>query len=292
MNSFDYETVVMGKSTGYIDTDYRQMIARDVRLNRLFTNIPRQAGNVLDIGCGGGTITNCIAFQYKKAHVYGCDVSKTAVTIAQKSATRGEKFAVIKHSKFPYKTNTFDLCVCFDVLEHVPDVHQFMRETKRVLKSDGRIFFAIPCEGEPWSLTWWLQKLHIGDRLTYKHVGHIHPEFTHEYIRRLFQMYGFDVQRITYSEHFVTQCLRFIRFILPKELLERMIGTGRAEKYYDRSIVRETRRPPRKNFFMYVREIWLRLSVVFDAMENTEDRLFAYSGFAAWKMIVLATKKR
>ena len=288
--TFNYETVVMGKSTDFKDEDYESLIARDVRLQRLIESLPIIKGKMLDIGCGGGTITNCLAYKYPKMKLYGCDISKTAIRLARKSQPARAIFFVISDDKFPYKSNYFDACICFDVLEHVPDPEKFIAETKRVLKRGGVIFFAVPCEGQPWSLTWILQKLTIGDKLTYKHVGHIHPEFNHAYIEGLFKKHGFRISSVTYSEHFLTQCVRFIRFILPKELLELFLGTRRAEAYYDRSIVRSQHIREHCGAVMAIRDLWLRMAPPFDFIEHVEATLGKHNEFTAWKMLLLAKK--
>lgn len=286
---FNYETIVMGKSVHMTGEDYVELIKRDVRLQRLVEVLALKQGKLLDIGCGGGTITNCLAYVYPKMHHFGCDISAHAIDVAKKTAPKRAEFSVMSKKKFPYKRNTFDVCICFDVLEHVPDLRLFLAETRRVLKKHGILFFAIPCEGQPWSLTWFLMKLRIGHRLTYKHVGHIHPEFTHTYVRNLFQEYNFNISSVTYSEHFITQCTRFIRFILPKEILELIMGS-RAEKYYDSSLVKGNSSTPALDSVMITRIVWLWFGKVFDLVENIETRVFKHVEFSAWKMLIYATK--
>lgn len=290
-SNFDYEDAIMGMEAGGIDT-HDGILARDVRLKRLVEYIDVPRGTILDIGCGGGTITNFLANTYPNTRVFGCDISKKAISVAKKNAPKRAAFGVIVNGRFPYKDKFFDACICFDVLEHVPDADLFLSETKRVLKKGGLIYFAIPCEGQPWSLTWFLQKLHFGDKLTYKHVGHIHPEFTHSYIRGLFKKHGFRIQSVTYSEHFLTQCIRFIRFIIPKELLEFVMGTSSAQRYYDRALVGQGRGRPPSGVIAWVRKLWLKFGVVFDTIENAESHLLKQRAFTAWKMLVLARTSR
>ncbi|MEK7801706.1 MAG: methyltransferase domain-containing protein, partial [Pseudomonadota bacterium] len=145
-SNFDYEDVIMGMETGGIDT-HDGILARDVRLKRLVEYVDIPGGSILDIGCGGGTITNFLADTYPNTRVSGCDISKSAISIAKKHAHKRTSFGVIADGKFPYKDKFFDACICFDVLEHVPDPDLFLSETKRVLKKGGLIYFAVPCEG-------------------------------------------------------------------------------------------------------------------------------------------------
>jgi hypothetical protein len=135
--------------------------------------------------------------------------------------------------------------------------------------------------------------MRIGHTLTYKHVGHIHPEFTHAYIRKVFAKNKFDVISVSYSEHFITQCVRFIRFILPKEALELIFGSKHAEKYYDRAIVtKERQHEAKKGMLSTVRNAWLAFGVVFDAIERTEASLLRHWPVAAWKILVYAQKTK
>lgn len=289
LGHFDYETVVMGMKAGNGD-DFEALVRRDVRLKRLTETVHLTKAKILDIGCGGGTISNFLAHTYPQSQVHGCDVSRQAIELAKKYGHRRTSFGVIKNGKFPYKSGFFDACICFDVLEHVPDVETFLSETRRVLKKGGIIYFAIPCEGQFLSLTWFLQKIRIGHTLTYKHVGHIHPEFTHRVVRDLFEKNKFSVLNVTYAEHFVTQCVRFIRFILPKEALEYFLGSKSAEQYYDRSIVTAQKEHRSQGFFVLVRKLWLGLGVLFDVIENTDALLFKHMPVTAWKILLYAKK--
>lgn len=241
----------------------------------------------MDIGCGGGVLTHCLSGMYPNAEFYGCDISRTAIKYAKQKVDSKVRFAVINREKFPYKTNFFDVCYCFDVLEHVQNVQSFLSETKRVLKKNGYLFMAIPCEGQPFSITWFMQKIGIGNKLTYKHTGHIHSEFTHEFIRKLLSEQGFTILSLSYCEHIITQLIRFSRFIIPKEILEHLIGSRKAERYYDRSVTKMGVNNGKFDFFMMVRNLWLKTNYLFDKIENIDAQLFRNNELTAWKIFVL-----
>jgi 2-polyprenyl-3-methyl-5-hydroxy-6-metoxy-1,4-benzoquinol methylase len=286
---FDYEDVIMGLDTKAA-FDEGQVSGTDVRLTRLLEAFPTMKGKVLDVGSGGGSITEYLARVYPKTNVYGADVSVAAIGLAKRNPQSRASYSVIRKGKLAYQSNTFDVCVCFDVLEHVPDMNDFLSEIHRVLKKGGVFFMAVPCEGQFMSLTWLLMRFGVGNHLTYKHVGHIHPEFTHEFIKGLLVGHGFSIGRVSFSEHFITQCVRFIRFILPKELLELVIGSKKASGYYDRGVLRNQKKRKTIDIFMLLRKIWLGLGVVFDFIEHAEARIFKRTGFAAWKLIIESKK--
>ncbi len=142
---FDYEDVFMGvrekKPKSYLRT-----FTQDYRLRSLIESVALEKGRLLDIGCGGGMIAESLPYYYPEGAIYGCDVSKTAIVYAKKLGSGKVKYARIKDKRFPYKDNFFDVCICLDVLEHVPDVDYFLKEVKRVLKKNGKFF---PCIRSP-----------------------------------------------------------------------------------------------------------------------------------------------
>jgi 2-polyprenyl-6-hydroxyphenyl methylase / 3-demethylubiquinone-9 3-methyltransferase len=110
----------------------------------LFKNyMPSWQGiKVLDIGCGGGLASESFAKQ--GANVSGIDLSLNSIKVAQDHAKENHlqidyQCAVAEH--IPYKENTFDVVVCFDVLEHIQDLHKVISEVYRVLKKKGYFFF-------------------------------------------------------------------------------------------------------------------------------------------------------
>jgi 2-polyprenyl-6-hydroxyphenyl methylase/3-demethylubiquinone-9 3-methyltransferase len=101
-----------------------------------------QGIKVLDIGCGGGLACEFLAKQ--KANVSGIDLSLNSIKIAEEHARESllqidYQCGVAEH--LPYDENTFDVVVCFDVLEHVEDLSKVISEAYRVLKKKGLFFF-------------------------------------------------------------------------------------------------------------------------------------------------------
>lgn len=71
--------------------------------------------NVLDVGCGNGSLI----YYLRKFDIeaYGVEISKYAMETAPKELQPFIKFGDI--TKIPYKDDSFDLVVSFDVLEHI-----------------------------------------------------------------------------------------------------------------------------------------------------------------------------
>lgn len=97
---------------------------------------------VLDIGCGGGLA--CESLAKLNACVSGIDLSLNSINIAQEHAKKNNleidyRWGVGEN--LPYQENSFDVVLCFDVLEHVDDWKKVISEAYRVLKKDGLFLF-------------------------------------------------------------------------------------------------------------------------------------------------------
>jgi 2-polyprenyl-6-hydroxyphenyl methylase/3-demethylubiquinone-9 3-methyltransferase len=100
--------------------------------------------NVLDMGCGGGILTEALA--KAGAITTGIDMSDDAINIAKKHA---EKSALaIHYEKIRIEDfadthpHEFDVITCMEMLEHVPDPFAIIQAATRLLKPNGMIFFS------------------------------------------------------------------------------------------------------------------------------------------------------
>ena len=76
---------------------YFRSFARDYRLRSLIQSVDLGKGKLLDIGCGGGMISETLPYYYPKGALYGADVSKSAITYAKKIWQR--KSSVLPHER-------------------------------------------------------------------------------------------------------------------------------------------------------------------------------------------------
>lgn len=285
--SFNYEEVFMGVMEGKPKT-YKISLKEDYRLKRLTESLKLRKGRFLDIGCGGGVLTESLYYYFPKVKFYGCDVSKQAINYARKFGSGRVIYETIKKNKLPYKNNFFDVCICLDVMEHILDVDLFLKEVKRVLKKDGKFFLIVPCEGEPFTFTWLFQKIGYGNKLTFKNWGHIHPEFTHHSIEKLLKKHKFITIKKSYSEHLIYQLTNLILYFIPKELMTLFLGKN-ASSYTDRGIIKaKTKKKVSKNPIMLFRSIWFLFSKFLRMITAWELEFFKSFSLTAWKLHVLA----
>lgn len=277
--SFDYNEVFMG-----VLSDEKN----DYRLKRLTEALRLDGGTLLDIGCGGGILTESLSYYYPKTKIYGCDISKTAINYAKRFGSGKVFYNTIISKKLPYEDNLFNACICLDAMEHIPDVNFFLEEVKRVLKKNGKFFLLVPCEDQAFTFTWFFQKIKFGNKLTFKNWGHIHPEFTHKSVIALLEKHGFSIKRKTYSEHFLYQIVNIFTYFLAKEIMSLVLGKN-ADKYLDRGIVKKEIEKNREDDIIdQIRKLWLTLGKVIENITNIEIELFKNTSITAWKIHILA----
>jgi len=134
---FYYETL-SGKLLGSVAREHKIL----AELNKL-----KKTESFLDVGCAQGFYLSLALEKTKKC--FGIDVPPHFITQAKKT---GATCVVGSAEKMPYKNNSFDVVLCTEVLEHVPNWKKAVKEIKRVLKKNGRAIITVPLEKK--SLFW------------------------------------------------------------------------------------------------------------------------------------------
>lgn len=101
--------------------------------------------SVLEIGCGYGSLS--VYLSKLGGKVTGVDISSEAIKISKKNAmlfNQKIKYLESNAINLPFKDNSFDLVVCCDTLEHIPDYNKAIDEIIRVSKSSGKIIITTP----------------------------------------------------------------------------------------------------------------------------------------------------
>jgi ubiquinone biosynthesis O-methyltransferase len=97
---------------------------------------------LLDIGCGGGVLTE--EFAALGCQVTGIDISPQSIAVAQAHASISGldiDYQVGSGTSLAFDNLSFEAVSCCDVLEHIQDWKQVLREAARVLVPGGLFFF-------------------------------------------------------------------------------------------------------------------------------------------------------
>src|SRR5919106_4830437 len=99
---------------------------------------------VLDVGCGGGILTEAMAA--RGAEVTGIDLGEKALKVAQlhllESGRQVEYMETSAEELARARPQRYDVVTCMELLEHVPDPAETVRACAALAKPDGWIFFA------------------------------------------------------------------------------------------------------------------------------------------------------
>lgn len=105
----------------------------------------RLAGKrVLDVGCGGGILSEAMA--RAGAQVMGLDLSEAALAAARKHADLSgltiEYLAQAVENLAETHAGQFDTVTCMEMLEHVPDPASVVAACAKLVKSGGQVVFS------------------------------------------------------------------------------------------------------------------------------------------------------
>ena len=103
---------------------------------------PLEKIKILDIGCGGGLLSEPMS--RLGAEVIGIDASDKNIKVAQLHAKKNDlniKYYCTSPENFITKTK-FDVILNMEIVEHVEDVNNFLESCSKLLKKNGIMFVA------------------------------------------------------------------------------------------------------------------------------------------------------
>lgn len=102
-----------------------------------------EGSRVLDAGCGMGYGTAMLAAR-GPASLAGVDLSESALAAARAELGDRADLTVADVRELPFEADTFDVIVCFEVIEHVERQDEALAELARVLAPDGVLLVSSP----------------------------------------------------------------------------------------------------------------------------------------------------
>lgn len=101
---------------------------------------------VLDVGCGGGILSESMATR-GAAHVIGIDMAEKSLQTAQAhAAAEGvdniDYRCIRVEDLAAEQPHSFDVVTCMEMMEHVPDPAAIVKACSELVKPDGMVFFS------------------------------------------------------------------------------------------------------------------------------------------------------
>ncbi|MDO9198621.1 bifunctional 2-polyprenyl-6-hydroxyphenol methylase/3-demethylubiquinol 3-O-methyltransferase UbiG [Rhodoferax sp.] len=150
-----------------------------LRLEWINSLCPLKGLQALDVGCGGGVLTDAMA--RSGAQVTGIDLATKALRVAQLHALEAQTpnvqyREVSAEALAAEQPGSFDVVTCMEMLEHVPDPASVVRACSALVKPGGWVFFST-LNRNPKSFLFAI----VGA----EYVLNLLPRGTHEYIKMI-----------------------------------------------------------------------------------------------------------
>ncbi len=195
----------------------------DMSLKRRAVSIIRglqlkNGDKVIDLGCGDGYFLYLLDSLPVKLQITGLDNDDWTIKRAKENLGKRE-IKIIKSTvtKIPLKSNSFDKIIMTEVLEHVENDGQALKEAHRILKPGGTMILTVPNWNFPflWDpFNWILQRFfntHItADFWSGIWLGHLRL-YRKEVIRNKFLEAGFKLEEI---RQLTRWCLPFNHYLV------------------------------------------------------------------------------
>ena len=116
-----------------------------LRLDWIETHVRVAGRKVLDVGCGGGILSDAMA--RRGADVLGIDLAAKALKVAQlhalEASTPSVAYREVAVEALALESPaSFDVVTCMEMLEHVPDPSSIVDACARLVKPGGWLFFS------------------------------------------------------------------------------------------------------------------------------------------------------
>lgn len=115
-----------------------------LRLNWIQSKTAVAKMRIIDIGCGGGILSESLA--KCGADTTGIDLSSKALKVAKLHALETQtsiQYELISAEEMAAKSpESFDIVTCMEMLEHVPDPKSIVQAAAKMAKPGGMLFFS------------------------------------------------------------------------------------------------------------------------------------------------------
>lgn len=175
---------------------YNKSLMKKEKVSLIRRHVRQEGKRILDLGCAQGVVSWMIRQR-------GGEFLHTDLDLANLQTARellgNHLFQIQENGPLPLRDRSFDLVFALDILEHVGEDRNLLREIHRILKPGGEVVISTPIDGPFFTLN--LLKKRAG--LTPEIYGHRRQGYPVSRLKDLLDRTGFQVTRArTYSKFF------------------------------------------------------------------------------------------
>lgn len=115
-----------------------------LRLNYIDQRAQIRGKTVVDVGCGGGILSESMAL--RGATVTGIDMGETPLSVANlhslETGVAIDYQQITAENLAEQQAACFDVVTCMEMLEHVPNPESVIEACARLVKPNGHVFFS------------------------------------------------------------------------------------------------------------------------------------------------------
>jgi ubiquinone/menaquinone biosynthesis C-methylase UbiE len=153
---------------------------------------------VLDAGCGSGRHLRALA-KLPNLKIIGIDRNQADLNDALTSLKNmpdalSDNYLVTRAdiNKLPFAKDFFDCVICSEVLEHIPQHEEALKELVRVLKPQGSLVVSVP-RYFPEKICWFISRAYSNDE-----GGHVRI-YKKKKLQKMLNKHGFSCWKINYK---------------------------------------------------------------------------------------------
>jgi len=200
-------------------SDYKELYEKaELRFNRFLKWYDFSKGNlkILDFGCGCGWLLNYLSEKFPNNEYHGFDTFQEDIEYAKskKKHSNVKFYHYDGKSKLPFKDEYFDFIVSNEVLEHVDNPKDYVKELSRVMKDGANGFFSTPNRLFPFEFHYNLPLINFLPSSLFNRFVKL---YTYPYVVGLLDDFDIEVQKNILSNN-------FIKYFIPQKYIVRKRG--------------------------------------------------------------------
>jgi 2-polyprenyl-3-methyl-5-hydroxy-6-metoxy-1,4-benzoquinol methylase len=180
-----------------------------IRARRILPLVTSKYKKIMDAGCGQGIFSFEIARRLPDSSITGVDIDKELIDrnrrIAEKLGLRNCVFEIQDIERIE-KTDSYDLILSVDNLEHLKEDDRALESFYAALKPAGELILHVPAYYRRWFFFNW--------KVNFDVEGHFRPGYTKDEIEEKTQRAGFAIFESYYTFGFLENLTNNISYLI------------------------------------------------------------------------------